>query len=145
MRGFAAIVGIAALAGCGGDNAILGETYAMQPGTWEVRAWMENNQSPGTKIEEQVLNQELSPQAAQGPVASIVFGQFYNGSSPEHIQADAGRISGYLEQRAVAPYQAHQQPVTGSYTDDSFKVVIEIPVAPGVSQVVEGRLVEPLG
>lgn len=116
----------------------------MQPGTWEIRTWLENSQSPGTRIEEQVLSESLSPQVAKRPVVSIIFGQFYHGQSPEHIEAEDGRITGYLEQNAVAPFQAHEQPVTGRYTDDSFEIVIEIPVAPGVSQVIEGSLVEPL-
>ena len=115
----------------------------MRPGTWEIRGWMENEQVPGQKIEEQVLSETLSPQDARHPVASIIFGAFYHGASPEHIRAEGGTISGYLEQGAVAPFQAHEQQVSGTYTQDSFSVVIEIPIGPGISQVVEGRVIEP--
>ena len=116
----------------------------MQSGTWEIRAWLENAQAPGVKIEEQVFTERLSSQAASQPVANVIFGTFYSVSTPPTgILAEDGVISGTLQQSAVAPFGAHEQNVQGTYSSSAFRVQIDMTVVPGVSQWVEGRLADP--
>lgn len=135
-----------AVSACGGDEAITsGDKYAMQPGKWEIRTWMEVNGEAGPNPEELVQPRELSPEMARYPVNELLFGLFYPGQSAEHITANNGRIGGYFEQAGTGPIPSHTSDVSGTYDDDEFRMVIDLPVmASGMTQVVEGRLVEPL-
>lgn len=129
---------LAALTGCAAGEP------EMKPGEWELRGWMENAAVPDMKISEQVYTQRLDATGARFPVSRIIFGEFYRGSSPEHVNFEDGAISGHLEQCAVAPFPKHLQKVSGSYRAESFRIEIEMPVVEGASQIVEGRLIKPL-
>lgn len=133
-----------ALAACGGDEAASPEQFSMQPGTWELRTWMElNGNSQGQ--DELVQTRELSRDAARRPVNQLLFGVFYPGKSAENIVAENGRISGSFDNPGTTPIPAHTSAVTGTYDEDSFRMVIELPVMTnGLTQVVEARLVDPL-
>lgn len=137
---------LAALAACGGegDNPVV-EEYSMQPGKWELRTWMEINGEPGPSPEELVQTRDLKPEMASYPVNQILFGLFYPGKSPDNIVAEGGRISGSFDHPGTAPIQAHTSEVTGTYDTDEFRMVIDLPVQTnGLTQVVEGKLTQPL-
>ena len=116
----------------------------MSPGEWEIRAWLTNPQAPETKVSEQVYTQRLDEIGAMFPVSRVIFGEFYRGSSPEHLTFEDGEIEGHLSQGAVAPFPKHIQNVSGSYAKDSFSLKIQMPLGEGFFQIVEGRLVKPL-
>ena len=150
MKQFAAklvlVPSLAALAACSGEGGSpLVEEYSMQPGKWELRTWMEINGEPGPNPEELVQTRELKPEMAGAPVNQLLFGLFYPGKSPESIVAEGGRISGSFDHPGTAPIQAHTSDVTGTYDTDEFRMVIDLPVmTSGLTQVVEGKLIEPL-
>ncbi|MEM7700885.1 MAG: hypothetical protein AAF251_03005 [Pseudomonadota bacterium] len=116
----------------------------MTAGEWEICGWLTNPRAPDMKISEQVHTQRLDKVGAMFPVSRIIFGEFYRGSSPEHITFEEGVIEGHLNQGAVAPFPKHTQDVRGSYANDRFSLKIKMPLGEGFIQVVEGRLVKPL-
>ena len=119
--------------------------YSFQPGKWEVRTWMEINGDPGENPEELVQSRELTRELATKPVNELLFGLFYPGQSFANIVAEDGRISGSFDHKGMSPVPAHTSDVTGSYNDDEFRMVIDLPVmTSGMTQIVEGKLTQPL-
>ncbi|MEM7690786.1 MAG: hypothetical protein AAF291_17360 [Pseudomonadota bacterium] len=114
----------------------------MTPGYWEIRCWLTNPQAPDMRISEQVGTERLDAVGATFSVSRIIFGEFYRGSSPEHITFKNGVIEGHLEEGAIAPFPKHSQNVSGSYAKDSFSLKIQMPLGEGFFQVIEGRLVK---
>lgn len=111
------------------------------PGTWELEAWMgvegQSNTTP-----RQTDTVKLSPQVAQRDPRSVMFSQFYHGQTGANVIFENGTISGHLDQHAVAPFRAHRQAVSGTYSAEAFAMRIELPEIAGMQsyQFVTGRL-----
>ena len=138
---------LALVTGCSGTDPAQDQeiAYSFQPGKWEVRTWMEINGDAGDNPEELVQSRELTRDVATKPVNELLFGLFYPGQSSANIVAEGGRISGSFDHKGMSPVPAHTSDVTGSYGDDEFRMVIDLPVmTSGMTQIVEGKLTQPL-
>ena len=119
-----------------------GDRFA--PGTWELEAWMgAEGQSQTTPRQKDTA--KLSPQLAEQDPRTVMFNAFYHGVKSGDVVFENGTISGHIDQQAVAPFPAHQQEVTGTYSADAFAMRIAMPAIGGVQsyQFVTGRLVKP--
>ena len=127
------------LAGCGQS----GDSFT--PGEWELEAWMEVDGRSG-QIEPRTDNVTIPQNMAGFDPRGVVFSKFYHGQRPTNVEFSDGVISGHLDQAAVAPFDAHEQPITGWYRADAFEMRITMPAIAGFQsyQVVSGKLVEPL-
>lgn len=129
--------GMLMLAGC----SLGGERFA--PGTWELEAWLADAaQTRPTPRQRDTV--KLSAERAQRPMQRVMFGEFYQGVQGGEVSFKDGIIAGHLDQQAVAPFEAHQQIVTGTYSADRFEMRIAMPMIMGVQtyQFVTGRLVK---
>lgn len=114
------------------------------PGSWELEAWMGvEGQSQTTPRQKDTA--KLSPQLAEKDRQTVMFNAFYRGVKNGDVAFENGTISGHIDQQAVAPFPAHQQAVTGTYSADAFDMRIAMPAIGGVQsyQFVTGRLVKP--
>jgi hypothetical protein len=113
------------------------------PGTWELEVWMGvEGQSQTTPRQKDTA--KLSPQLAEQDPRTVMFNAFYRGVKSGDVAFENGTISGHIDQQAIAPFPAHQQAVTGSYSADAFEMRIAMPAIGGVQsyQLVTGRLVK---
>jgi len=126
------------LAGCGGQS----EHFA--PGTWELESWMEADGRSG-RTPTQTDTVKLTPERAARDMRHVMFGEFYHGVKGGEVAFKDGTIKGHLEQQAIAPFPAHQQTLSGTYSPESFEIRIAMPKFVGVQtyQVVTGRLAKP--
>lgn len=132
----AAILGASiALTGCGGQQQ---DRFA--PGDWELKSWMEVKGRSG-QFEPQTMRARLSEQLADKGVQAAMFSEFYRGVKSGDVAFENGTISGHIDQAAVAPFPAHQQVVSGSYSPQAFEMRITMPPIGGVQsyQVVTGK------
>ncbi|TAD71502.1 MAG: hypothetical protein EAY70_14195 [Sphingomonadales bacterium] len=114
------------------------------PGTWELEAWM-GVEGQSTTTPRQKDTAKLSPQLAEQDARTVMFSAFYGGVKSGDVAFENGTISGHIDQQAVAPFPAHQQAVTGTYSADRFEMRIAMPAIGGMQsyQFVTGRLVKP--
>ena len=122
------------IAGCGGAP----DRFA--PGDWELKSWMEVQGRSG-QIESHTMRTRLSAQLAERGVKAAMFSEFYRGVTSGNVAFENGTISGHLDQPAVAPFPAHEQRVSGTYSAESFEIRITMPAIGGVQsyQVVTGE------
>lgn len=114
------------------------------PGIWELEAWM-GVEGQSTTTPRQKDTAKLSPDLAKYDARTVMFSAFYHGVKSGDVAFENGTISGHIDQQAVAPFPAHQQTVTGTYSTDRFEMRIAMPSIGGVQsyQFVTGRLVKP--
>lgn len=144
MRWMAALMLVSALGGCEGSAMGGGDHFA--PGKWHIEAWMESDQGstrdqPGAAQTDDV---NLSAEQAKYPAATVFFSRFYHGVQNGDIRFTGGKVGGSFHQKGVDDISAHDVPVTGTYDSEHFRVTFGYKAfGMAVSQVVEGKLVEP--
>jgi hypothetical protein len=113
-------------------------------GTWDLQSWMETEESDQqiSAMEDTVV---ISDRFASAPPRDVAFSQFYRGESGSDVVFENGKISGHLNQGAIAPFPAHTQEVTGWYRSDAFEIRITLPLIANIQayQVVTGKLSRP--
>jgi hypothetical protein len=116
------------------------------PGKWQVEAWMESDQGStrghaGATLTDTVT---LTPEQAREPPATVFFSHFYHGAKNPDVRFTDGRVEGRFHQDRVDDIAAHEVPITGTYSRDSFRVSFGYQAfGMTVRQAVEGKLVEP--
>jgi hypothetical protein len=110
------------------------------PGKWELQSWMEVTGRSG-RVEPQTTSAKLSPQLADKGAQAAMFSEFYRGIKSGDVTFENGAISGHIDQPAVAPFPAHQQAISGTYSAEAFEMRITMPKVAGVQsyQVVTGK------
>lgn len=131
----ALVAGVMMVSGC----VRHGDGFA--PGEWQLESWMEA-EGHDQRISPETLTVKLRPEVAAMDPRAVMFSEFYRGQKPTNVTFDDGKISGHLDQQAVAPFPAHEQPISGWYRPDAFELRITLPSIAGVQgyQVVTGRL-----
>ena len=128
------------LAGLANGGGFMEEDVRFTSGSWTVEAVIKIEGMPDTG-EVQQITVDLSAERAALPPAIVAFSSFYHAGDPSNVRFSGGKISGYLNQSAVPPFQAHKQAVSGWYGADAFEMVIDLPpLGAPTRQIVRGRL-----
>ena len=126
---------VISLAGCNGAAVDANDRFAA--GKWQVEGWLESGQGttqgqPGAQAD--TVN--LTPEQAGNPPAAVFFSGFYHGEQDwSDVSFRGGKVSGSLHHGRV------DVPLSGTYGRDHFRIALDFK---GTSQVVEGKLVDPL-
>jgi hypothetical protein len=118
----------------------MGENDRFGPGKWQLEGWMESDKGsgrgdPGAQIE----TIKLTPEQAESPPVEVFFSRFYQGERDwTKVSFRDGEVGGSLRHGQV------DVPISGTYSDNHFRVTFGFNASGlGISQVVEGKLVEP--
>ena len=136
------ILNVLALMGLFMTAACIPGEGEFEAGEWQLEGWMEHEGS-SQRLEAHQYDARVSDQLAMMDARVVMFSEFYHSTDPSNVRFEDGVISGYLNQRAVAPFPEHQQEVTGWYRSDAFEMRIKMPPIGNFQtyQVVRGSLV----
>ena len=97
------------------------------------------------RFEPHTMTVKLPPQVAEAGVRAAMFSEFYRGVASGDVTFQNGTISGHIDQPAVAPFPAHSQEFSGTYSADRFELRVAMPPIGDVQscQRVKGRLAKP--